>query len=103
MATSESYSIPTCSGNACFVILGGLVKDKPVHMQNLAQEIKMDHCIKCTPLIESTQESTLSKTLEVGSYSLPGSWIVELLAVFQPPQNIKTLIHADLSKPILDT
>lgn len=59
--------------------------------------------IKCTPLIESTQESTLSKTLEVGCYSLPGSWIVELLAVFQPPQNIKTLIHADLSKSILDT
>lgn len=103
MATSESYGIPTCSGNACFVILGGLLKDKPVHMQNLAQEIKMYHSIKCTPLIESTQESTLSKTLKVGCYSMPGSWIVELLAVFQPPQNIKTLIHADLSKSILDT
>lgn len=31
-------------------------------MQNPAQEIKMYHSIKCTPLIESTQESTLSKT-----------------------------------------
>lgn len=101
MATSEWYGIPTCSGNACFVILGGLVKDKPVHMHNPAQEIKMYHSIKCTPWKESTQESMLSKTLKIGCYLMPGSWIVELLAAVQPPQNIKHS-YTDLSKPILD-